>query len=461
MHKLTKLTVKWLEHPPVQPQRYDLTVPNMRGLVVRVHPSGVVSFRLRYKRDDRSYVMVLGEYGHKGLSLADVTEMHTQALREIERGLDPIEERARRQQAAEAARRADASAETIEAMVEEFVHRALMAQRRDPATGEWVAIPKSNIKARKRPLAAAALLGYRPKHLPASKNKKPPPSLLSRYGKLRARDLTKRQLIELLNEIVDRGAPVAANRTYALLKQMFTYAAAQDLIPASPMAGIQKPGGEERPRTRRLTPEEIRTVWIKLDSARMTEASRLGLKVLLLTAQRRGELTRAEWSHFDLEEKMWSIPPELQKTEGATKGETKPHQVPLSDLAVQLLTRMKELAKDSPWVLPSPRGKGSLSYAKDGLSRAVKENREHFGIPAWTPHDLRRTAASAMTMLKVPRLHVEKILNHAISDIAEIYDQHDYLDEKREALERWAAYLDAVVKGTEKQIIPMPRRQTA
>jgi len=461
MRKLTKLTVKWLDHPPLQPSRYDITVPNMRGLVVRVHPSGVVSFRLRYKRGDRGYVMVLGEYGRKGLSLADVTEMHTQALREIERGLDPIEERARRLQAAEAARLAEASAETVEAVVEEFVHRSLMAQRRDPETGAWVTMQKSNIKARKRPLAAAALLGYRPANLPPRKNRKKPPTLLSRYGKLRARDLTKRQLIELLNDIVDRGAPVSANRTYALLKQMFTYAAAQDLIPASPMAGVQKPGGEELPRTRRLTTEELRTVWTQLDTARMTEASRLGIKVLLLTAQRRGELTRAAWSHFDFDGKMWTIPPELQKTDGATKGETKPHHVPLSDLAVQLLARMKELAKESPWVLPSPRGKGSLAYSKDGLSRAVKENRDHFGIPAWTPHDLRRTAASAMTMLKVPRLHVEKILNHAIADIAEIYDQHDYLDEKRAALVKWAEYLDAVVKGTEKQVIAMAERRTA
>jgi integrase len=79
----------------------------------------------------------------------------------------------------------------------------------------------------------------------------------------------------------------------------------------------------------------------------------------------------------------------------------------------------------------------------------VRENEAHFGLAHFTPHDLRRTAASHMTKLGVPRLHVEKILNHSTGDIAEVYDRHDYLPEKRAALERWGAHLASIVSGGE------------
>jgi hypothetical protein len=88
-----RITTAWLDSfqsPKKRPKtRQDVTVTNRRGLVVRVHPSGAVSFRFRYKRAGQSFWMVLGEYGPQGLSLADAHEMHERALREIEKGLDP------------------------------------------------------------------------------------------------------------------------------------------------------------------------------------------------------------------------------------------------------------------------------------------------------------------------------------------------------------------------------------
>lgn len=86
---------------------------------------------------------------------------------------------------------------------------------------------------------------------------------------------------------------------------------------------------------------------------------------------------------------------------------------------------------------------------------AVRENEKHFDIEHFTPHDLRRTAASFMTKLKVPRLHVEKVLNHSTGDIAEVYDRHDYLPEKQEALERWAAHLKEILAGTPQKAVPI------
>ena len=122
--------------------------------------------------------------------------------------------------------------------------------------------------------------------------------------------------------------------------------------------------------------------------------------------------------------------------------------MPLSALALELLEKLKTLSGESPSVLPAHASARHIrSYSESVLSRAVRQNREHFGIPEWTPHDLRRTAASFMTKLGIPRLHVEKVLNHSNGDIAEVYDRHDYLPEKRAALEKWGEHLTVIVEG--------------
>jgi integrase len=220
------------------------------------------------------------------------------------------------------------------------------------------------------------------------------------------------------------------------------------------------PGGDERPRDRVLTAEEVRGFWTKLDTADMAEPTRLALKLLLVTAQRRGELTFAKWSHFNVDDKLWTIPVELLKSSHARRSTPEPHQVPLSPLALDLLGKLKALSGSSPFVLPARADKRKKrSYSARVLSRAVRENAKHFGIKHFTPHDLRRTAASFMTKLKVPRLHVEKVLNHSTRDIAEVYDRHDYLAEKRAALERWAEHLQTVIAGKDQSVIAMMVRR--
>lgn len=457
-----RMTATWLDsrkEPRNRPKkRYDVTIDGREGLMARVFPSGAVSFRLRYARAGKRYIMVLGEFGKDGLSLSDAFEIHHQAQRELEKGLDPIEERGNRQAAAERARAERAGGGTTADLVEQFVHRKLRAERWDEARGEWGRDERSRTKARKRPEAAEWILGHVEKSQPRKGSRKPVPTFVSELGHVKALEITKRQIVAFLDSVVDRGAPILANRTYTLLKQMFTWAAAKDLIPASPMAGIERPGGEERPRARILTAGEIRTIWTKLDTAEMAEPTRLALKLLLVTGQRRGELTFAKWDHFDLEGKTWTIPISLLKSAHSRRDRPEPHVVPLSALALKLLGKLKALSGESPAVLPAhASARHTRSYSESVLSRAVRQNREHFGIPEWTPHDLRRTAASFMTKLGTPRLHVEKVLNHSTGDIAEVYDRHDYLPEKRAALEKWGEHLQAIIEGREQTVVPLAR----
>jgi integrase len=191
----------------------------------------------------------------------------------------------------------------------------------------------------------------------------------------------------------------------------------------------------------------------------MAEPTRLALKLLLVTAQRRGELTFAKWSHLDLDRKTWTIPVELLKTSHARRAEPEPHQVPLSKLAIELFGKLHEITGESPYLLPAHASKKRQQpYSGGVLTRAVLQNKAHFGLERFTPHDLRRTAASLMTKLRIPRLHVEKVLNHATGDIAEVYDRHDYLREKRIALEKWGRHLASIIEGKDQKIAPMVRR---
>jgi integrase len=450
-----RITDTWLRTAKPRRTRYDVTT-ELRGLMVRVHPSGAISFRYRYKRGQDNagrpiqHVIVLGEYGKDGLSLDDAHDFQRKARRWLSLGLDPIEEQRKEDTAREKARQDRAEAGTVSQLVEEFVHRKLRGERWDTEQALWVRDSKVKTKPRKRPNEAQQLLMA---NLVDAR-------LDDRIvGKMKGQDLTRRQLVRLLDGIVDRGAPVTANRVHALLKQLFDWAAAKDLIPASPMAGIERPGGEETPRERVLTIDEIRAFWSKLDDADMADPTKLALKLLLVTAQRRGEVTFAKWTHFDLDANRWTIPVELLKTSHTKRKKPEPHVVPLSPLAVELLRDLRTITGDGTYLLPARADKkNDAPYSERVLSRAVRENEDHFGIEHFTPHDLRRTAASFMTKIGIPRLHVEKVLNHATGDIAEIYDRHDYLPEKKAALEKWAKHLNNIVEGREQKVVPLERR---
>ena len=438
-----KMSDAWLQNAKPRQERYDVTVTNRTGLMVRVHPSGAISFRFRYKRTGETFVIVFGEYGTQGLSLKCAYDMHEQARRELEQNLDPIEEQEKRDRALEQARRNRADGDTVADIVEQFMHRRIRAERWDEEMNSWVRDPKSTVKPRKRPEKAWQILK---------------PNLVDKIGEQKAADVTKRKLVELLEEIVDRGSPVQANRAYGLFKQCFSFAAGKDLIPASPMAGIDKPAGNSMPRDRALTADEIRTFWTKLDdpSIKMEPMLRLALKILLLTAQRRGEISQAYWSQIDFEAAVWSIPRENSKNDI-------PHKVPLSPMALDLFKQLHAITGKHERVLPHAWGNRfpNRCVSEAALSKAMRRNQKLFGLTRFTTHDLRRTASTVMASLKIPRLHIEKVLNHTVHDIAEIYDRHDYFEQKLDALTMWAEHLQKILDTRDSNVVPFRKQAHA
>jgi integrase len=261
------------------------------------------------------------------------------------------------------------------------------------------------------------------------------------WGRRKARDIVRRDVIALLDRIIDRGSPIAANRTLAVVRRMFGWAASRDIVPANPCAAVKAPGKETR-RDRVLSANEIAVFWrsLEIPAIPISQPIRLALKFQLVTGQRKGEVIDAEWNEFDLGERVWTIP--AQKTKNGM-----PHRVPLSALALAVLGGIGiSTAPDSRasrWLFPSPRRDGPITGP--AVDHAMRNSREGLGTGDATPHDLRRTAASHMTSIGISRLVVSKILNHAEPGITAVYDRHSYDREKRTALDAWGERLEEIV----------------
>jgi integrase len=267
------------------------------------------------------------------------------------------------------------------------------------------------------------------------------------WGDMLAEEVTRRMVIDLLDGIAV-ATPTTANRVLAVTRKVFNFALSRDLIPFSPCHQVGAPG-EEAQRDRVLSWDEIRTLWRGVSNLRparepydkdkwtpISEGTALALKLQLVTAQRIGEVVGAPWAEIDLAGGWWTI-------DGARSKNGLPHRVPLSTLAVALLTRARLIGKGSAYVFPARpqegRQEGPIVYGV--VDYALRRTRAHLAMERFTPHDLRRTAASRMTGAGISRLVVGKILNHAERGVTAVYDRHSYDAEKQAALNSWAALL--------------------
>jgi|RhiMetdeSRZDD1v2_1073273.scaffolds.fasta_scaffold23744_5 integrase len=268
--------------------------------------------------------------------------------------------------------------------------------------------------------------------------------VLPQWGTRKAYDIRRRDVIALLDHLVERGAPIQANRVLALVRKMFNWAISRELVEGNPCLQVQPPGKEHQ-RERVLSDEEIRAVWAACDHLDPLHAA--CVQLALLTAQRGGEVRSMQWKDVDLETGWWTIPASKAKNGRA-------HRVPLSPPAVAVLRGRQTTPTVTPWVFPSPiRPQQPLRKPQGAAKRLVQVS----GV-AFVPHDLRRTAASHMTSMGIPRLVVGKILNHVEPGVTKVYDRHSYDAEKRQALEAWGHKVTALVTGETGKVILLQRK---
>jgi integrase len=250
------------------------------------------------------------------------------------------------------------------------------------------------------------------------------------WGSRSIHEITKRDVVEVITDIEQRGAPIAANKTLKILKTFLRWCVGRAVLDQSPADGIPLPA-KEISRDRILTDDELARVII----AAREMGGRYGgiVELLTLTAQRREEVARASPDELDIEQRIWTLPKSRTKN-------GKPHIVHLSNEAVVVLNRANKI--------------GPLVFSLDGakpfqeFSRAKRELDELSGVKDWRLHDLRRTCVSGMARLGIPPHVADKILNHqagTISGVAAVYQRHDFLAERKDALERWGAHVRKIL----------------
>jgi integrase len=243
-------------------------------------------------------------------------------------------------------------------------------------------------------------------------------------------EITKRNVVEVIAAIEQRGAPIAANKTLKTLKTFLRWCVGRGVLDQSPGDGVPLPA-KELSRDRVLGDDELARV--------IVAARRIGgpyggiVELLALTAQRREEVACITSDEFDIDQRIWTLPKSRTKN-------GKPHIVHLSNEAIVVLNRANKI--------------GALVFSLVGakpfrdFSRAKRELDELSGVKDWRLHDLRRTCVSGMSRLGIPPHVADKILNHqagTISGVAAVYQRHDFLAERKDALERWGAHVRKIL----------------
>ena len=258
--------------------------------------------------------------------------------------------------------------------------------------------------------------------------------LIPEWGQYKARAIQRRDVLALTQKVIDRGARIMANRTFSLVRRIYNHGIKFERVDLNPTSGLTPPGGQEPSRDRVLEEWEIRQFWLMVDLAPMNESTRLAIKLILVTAQRPGEVARMGWDELQVSKAIWDIPGDRTKNEIS-------HRVPLSTLAIQIIEQIPQVTR---LLFPSPTVDKAIN--PNAMARAVSRYRRSVDAKHWTPHDLRRTAASKMASAGVERLVIKKILNHQESDITAVYERHSYDKEKREALELWGNMLQEMTR---------------
>lgn len=274
--------------------------------------------------------------------------------------------------------------------------------------------------------------------------------------------ITRPDLKSLLRDMVKKGIHAQTNLTQAVVRQIFNYAISEDLVLINPAMGFPR-FGEQAPRSRIWSDEELAALWDYLDGPtklfddtgkviHISEPVRIAIKLLILLGQRRAEVIGMERAELDLKTRTWLVRAHRMKGGRA-------HLVPLTDEAVALIERAMLLADEgrqapSAYVFTTTR-KEDKPIKPASVTHAMGRLRVGLGIEGLTVHDLRRTVSTNLTSERcgVAPFIRSKVLGHldagggAMVSVVH-YDANTYVSEKRRALEIWAAVLVAIVSST-------------
>ncbi|MDR3412239.1 MAG: tyrosine-type recombinase/integrase [Formivibrio sp.] len=419
MAKLTDMQIKaWIQAG----EHFELRSDG-NGLGLRYRDSYAIPvWVLRYSINGKQRPMVLGSYAD--LSLADARKTAKEMNARIALGYDVAAEKQTRKAEASAAIEAEKAAITVGQLADEYFERMIL--------GRW-----------KHPNIVRARI---------EKDIKP------NIGKLKLDEVKPRHIDAMLQAIVKRGAPTISNDVLRWIRRVFDYGIKRQMMEVNPASAfdLSDAGGKEDSRSRALSRDDLAKLFEAMPNAKgFSVENDLSIKLLLLLCVRKMELLAARWDEFDLPAAIWHLPQDRTKTGEAI-------DIPLPALALEWLETLKRLAGASPYVLPARKMQSRMlpHVCESTLSVALAKVKHV--LEPFTIHDLRRTARTHLAALGVSSDVAERCLNHKLKGVEGIYNQHDYFDERRDALNKWAGLLDALITGKPYNVIPIKgRKKTA
>lgn len=382
--------------PAAGRDRSEYRISGSPGLVLRITPAGAKTWGcwLNDPKTGRWRLMTIGRYPE--ISLARAREDAQRLKLALADGEDPFADRARQREAL-----------TLEALGAIYIERHAKPKKRS-----W--------KEDQRML----------RH-----------DVYPLLGRARAREVTRPDLIRLLDAVVDRGAGILANRLRALLSKLFRWAVAEGYLEQSPATGIPA-RVRETPRSRVLSDEELRTFWRLLDGGGFDATIADALRLQLLLGARIREITgmRREELNLDGSPATWTLPVPRGKKRGLTR--------PLPPLTLAILRRRLSATGSDPFVFPSPALRGR-PLGEQAPTRAISRLAAKGELPGdFSSHDLRRTFATGCARLGISRDVTARLLAHAPArndTLGRVYDQHSYSAEMLAALVTWELHILALV----------------
>ncbi|WP_336418776.1 tyrosine-type recombinase/integrase [Roseovarius sp. D22-M7] len=407
------MTTKAVEAAKPDPnKRLEIPDPALSGLYLVVQPGGAKGWALRYRYAGKPRKLTLGRWPIMGV--ADARAAASEAIEAVEHGDDP------------GAAKKQAKAARIDAQLSE----------RDTVRTMFDTYRKRRLTQLKAGDTVQAVIN---KHV------------MPKWGDRRIQDIARRDVIELLEDIVESGRAVTANRTRAYLSAFFAWAVERDAIATSPITGT-KPPSPENSRERVLSDDELRWLWLAAGDVGQPFGPLA--RLLILTGQRRGEV--AGMTEAEINGDTWHLPAARTKNGRA-------HSVPLTQAAQDVLTGVERIKGRDGFIFTTT-GTAPVSGFTKAHARLVRrmteiareERGEPVEIPAWTFHDLRRTCATGLARLGIPVRVTEAVLNHvsgSAAGIVSVYQRHDYADEKRAALDAWARLVADLVEGRADNVV--------
>lgn len=390
--KLNVLAVK--SATGVAGQRAIYSIEGMPGLRLYIEPTGTRSWYFEYKRKQLKKKIRIGDA--TALSLSDVREKALGLRRDIEIGLDP------RAEQLIIKKKDEEQAFTFAALVEGWLaaHRHLRT-----------------IANRKRVLDASAL-----------------PII----GHLAVQDITRRDVIALIDKVADRGSKCSADQVSVFLSAVFNWGCDEDLCSNNPASRIRK-RAHLRPRERVLSDDELGKISLFLrgdaaDGRAISDITRKALLFTLLTGQRRGEVIGTRIVEIELERRAWVLPGERTKN-------SRRHDLPLNTPAFALAKDLLTRAGKSQFLFPTATGDAACPHLHwRSISKALERACVRLNIEGVSTHCFRRTMATRLGDAGISGEVISRILNHAPRDVTSRHYNHAKMTvQMREALELWGS----------------------